>query len=312
MLGVSVSGAPFLEGRDTCATDDLNFPSGGMHGYNTVYWGFLPDEGDSGGTKTHMSTINGNTGKQASTYGWYSQITTLPYDGSQLLDSDLMNDVVSSGAVFVPAIMPTNVKFADITEDVGTQIAEVLEQYTSKNVEVWLRFAHEVNCYVSAACSGQSSPIYAGRSQAEYITAWQNVHAAIASNPKIFMFWSPNSDSPSDLSGWWPGANYVDIVGMDVYPDSSQSPTFASVYGPFYDTFAAGYNKHFAIGETRSKEGDVGSKEAWVKQLADTDVSAYPCYISATWFEYQKGSQDFRIIQGQSAATIQETLSNFA
>ena len=45
-------------------TNDLNLPSGGMHGYNGIYWGFAPD--DAAGTK--MSDINGNTGKQASTY----------------------------------------------------------------------------------------------------------------------------------------------------------------------------------------------------------------------------------------------------
>ena len=34
-----------------------------MHGYNGIYWGFLPD--DAAGTTMHE--INGNTGKQAST-----------------------------------------------------------------------------------------------------------------------------------------------------------------------------------------------------------------------------------------------------
>ena len=34
-----------------------------MHGYNGIYWGFLPD--DAAGTT--MSHINGDTGKKAST-----------------------------------------------------------------------------------------------------------------------------------------------------------------------------------------------------------------------------------------------------
>lgn len=147
--------------------------------------------------------------------------------------------------------------------------------------------------------------------QAEFITAWQTVHAAVASNPKILMFWSPNADSVDDLNGWWPGANYVDIVGMDDYPSSGA--TFASTYGAFYSGFASRYNKHFCIGETGAVNGGtVAAKEAWVKQLANTDVSAYPCYKSATWFEFDKGGDDFRIIEGQSQATITETLSNFA
>ena len=48
-----------------------------------------------------------------------------------------------------------------------------------------------------------------------------------------------------------------------------------------------------------------------MKQLANADVSACPCYKSATWFEFHKGV-DFRIVEGQSAAMIGETLSNFA
>ncbi|KAF6241890.1 hypothetical protein HO173_000602 [Letharia columbiana] len=299
-LAQLASCAPFLEGRDTCTTNDLNFPSGGMHGYNGIYWGFLPD--DVAGTT--MSHINGDSGKKASTYGRYSQISSVPYTGDQL--TSVMSDVVASGAVFIPAIMPTGLKFADISTDVANQIASVLEKFTSQGVEVWLRFAHEVNYYVTQA----SGPTYPGGTQAEFIAAWQRVHAAVASNPKILMFWSPNEDSVANLNGWWPGADYVDIVGMDVYPNPGA--TFASAYGAFYDGFAQQYNKHFCIGETGAANGgSVADKEAWVARLAKGDVSAYPCYKSATWFEFYKGV-DFRIVEGQSATTVTETLSNFA
>lgn len=299
------SSAPFLEGRDTCTTNDLNLPSGGMHGYNGIYWGFLPD--DAAGTT--MGHINGDTGKKASTYGRYSQITSSSsYSGDQLLS--VMSDVVSSGAVFIPAIMPTGLTFSQITPAIANDIAGVLNQFTSQGVEVWLRFAHEVNYYVTQGSGPNGGPEYPGGTQAQFITAWQIVHAAVASNPKILMFWSPNSDSVSNIQGWWPGANYVDIVGLDVYPQPGA--TFASIYGPFYNAFAKTYNKHFCIGETGSGNDAVADKEAWVKQLANTDVSAYPCYKSATWFEFDKGGDDFRIIEGQSAGTVTETLSNFA
>ena len=65
-----------------------------------------------------------------------------------------MSDVVASGAVFVPAIMPTGLKFSDINESVGQQIASILNQFTSQAVEVWLRFAHEVNYYVLPDTNG--------------------------------------------------------------------------------------------------------------------------------------------------------------
>lgn len=97
-------------------------------------------------------------------YGRYSQIASLPYTGDQLLS--VMSDVVASGAVFVPAIMPTGVKFSDINESVGQQIASVLDQFTSQGVEVWLRFAHEVNYYVLPNTNGAgNAPEYPGGSE---------------------------------------------------------------------------------------------------------------------------------------------------
>lgn len=241
-------------------------------------------------------------------YGYNSQITELPYTGDQF--DSIKEDVVKSGAVFIPAIMPTKVKFSDITQTVADQIAGVLEQFTSQGVEVWLRFAHEMNWY---AGKGQ---VYAGGTTDEFITAWQTVHAAVANNSKILMFWCPNYDTVENIQPWWPGPEYVDMVGMDDYPPGGT--TFASVYGAFYDGFAARYNKHFCIGETGSfNGGSVADKEAWVSQLANADLNRFPCYKSITWFEYLKASDDgsseydYRIIQAQSPATVNQTLSYF-
>ena len=38
------------------------------------------------------------------------------------------------------------------------------------------------------------------------------------------------------------------------------------------------------------------AKEAWVTQLATVDLSWFPCYKSVSWFEYEKGGYDYRII----------------
>jgi hypothetical protein len=92
-----------------------------------------------------MATIDSTLGAKASTYGYYSQITSSTYSGSQLLA--VLSDVVSSGAVFQPAIMPI-IPFTQVTSSVASQVASVLEQFTSKGVEVWLRFGHEMNWYV--------------------------------------------------------------------------------------------------------------------------------------------------------------------
>ena len=51
-----------MSAKDTCTTDDLNFPADRMQGHNGIYWGFLPDDGAG----TTMSEINGATGRKSS------------------------------------------------------------------------------------------------------------------------------------------------------------------------------------------------------------------------------------------------------
>lgn len=70
-----------------------------------------------------MAQIDSTLGAAASTYGVYSQITSATYDGNQLLNR--LEDVVSSGAVFQPAVMPT-IPFNQITSSVASQVARVL------------------------------------------------------------------------------------------------------------------------------------------------------------------------------------------
>jgi len=63
--------------------------------------------GDAGGSRQTMAQLNAlMKGGKAATYGWYAQAQSgTTFDGSQLLA--VMDDVVQSGAVFEPAVMPT-------------------------------------------------------------------------------------------------------------------------------------------------------------------------------------------------------------
>ena len=243
-----------------------------------------------------MAQINSRLGAKASTYGWYAQIKSSKFDGSQLLA--VKDDVVASGAVFVASIMPS-VNFNEITEGVANDVANVLKQFTDEGVEVWLRFAHEMNWYVVDGT-------YHGTS-ADFITAWKRIYAAnCANNAHVKCFWSPNQAAAKDLRAWWPGPETVDIVGIDCYPrsgdDTSGNALFEKLYAEFYDTYSAPYNLPFAIGETGA---GVGMKEEWLKQLVSQDKSRYPNYVSMSWFEFDKEA-DFRIVETDDA-TLRQT-----
>lgn len=83
----------------------------------------------------------------SSTYGMYSHLNSDTYDGYELLEE--YDDVITSGAVFVPSVMPVlNSGFSGITPDVASQVATVMRKFTDKGVVVWLRFGHEMNWYV--------------------------------------------------------------------------------------------------------------------------------------------------------------------
>lgn len=123
------------------------------------------------------------------------------------------------------------------------------------------------------------------------------------------MFWSPNWATLAELTPWWPDPDTVDIVGMDVY--TNPGATFAGVFDKFYNAFAKQYSKHMVLGETSVMHGSITDKENWVTQLANMDLSAYPCFKSVTWFEYDMSGDDFRIIMGQSQDIVADTMANF-
>lgn len=150
---------------------------------------------------------------------------------------------------------------------------------------------------------------YAGGSPEEFVEAWKNVAEACKSNDKVKMYWSPNNAKSSDLTSWFPGADYVDIVGIDIYPKPYAK--FEDTYGDFYNNFAKQYNKPFVIGETGAGSSDVPTKEDWLKQITNSDFSSFPLYKSASWFEYNK-EQDFHVITDVDDSTLQQSLSNFA
>lgn len=143
------------------------------------------------------------------------------------------------------------------------------------------------------SCSKVASPRYYG-TPAEYVTAWRNVANAVSDNPRVHMFWSPNNlggGPASSLDEWFPGDDYVDLVGIDCYPQQ-ENQTFEWCYKDFYERFSVGHGKPFAIGETGANPE---LKEHWLKELVGQPMNEYPNYISMSWFEYNKGV-DFRLV----------------
>jgi hypothetical protein len=104
---------------------------------------------------------------------------------------------------------------------------------------VILTFAHEFNVsgqYPWAVGGG------CGTSPAQWVAAWQkvvtNVNSTAGTN--AYWMWAPNADTGGTTQSpapWWPGSGYVDMVGVDGYPDTTYSPsfgTFSGLLGPVF------------------------------------------------------------------------------
>lgn len=144
----------FFHGNDAWlieAVDNYGLPSYGLK-RNGVAVGWLPSNGNvTQGVQSPLYTmkeINQRLGAVSSTYGIYSHITGPNYDGYELLEE--YEDVITSGAVFIPAVMPVlSTGFSGITPAVATQIAAVMRKFTDRGVVIWLRYAFEMNWYVN-------------------------------------------------------------------------------------------------------------------------------------------------------------------
>ena len=284
---VSNPSAPGTPGNGSVVSSGGISAPAGCQVVNGVAVGWLP------GTSEKIGDIESALGVTACFDGEYAQITeTGPYTDSsdQLLPS--LTQITGGKTVFIASLMPS-IAMSSVDATVAGGVASVMKQFTDKGIEVWLRFAHEMNWYVTDGT-------YKGTAS-DFQQAWAAISSAVESNDMVKMFWSPNQASAADIEsgGWFPTSGKVDMVGIDIYPKSQQ--TFGEVYGDFCKTFSTGKNLPFVIGETGAGPS---IKQAWLGELAKGDKSACPNYVGFSWFDYNK-EEDFQVVEGGSTIAKQ-------
>ncbi|CDR48495.1 RHTO0S18e01310g1_1 [Rhodotorula toruloides] len=167
---------------------------------NNIGIGFLPDYKNQ-----DMAKINSALGIKSSYYGWYAQLPESgDWDGAQLLSQ--MNDIKACNCIFQPAVMPTK-GWRGLTASDNSQakaIAKVMKKFTDEGIEVWLRFAHEVKQVQLFVHWYVTDGTYQGGVQ-DFKPAWAEVAKAVADNPKVRMFFTPNvAGSLQDYVNWMP------------------------------------------------------------------------------------------------------------
>jgi len=262
---------------------------------NGVPVGWLPD-----GVNINDIQNKVKSGTTPCTYGDYAHIVSTSDYGDDGMGNSA-STASKSGAVFTISLQP----FIPFDQVDASKVAASMNNILSKGLSVvWLRFAHEMNWYISTNSKNTGDIKYYGSTD-DFKTLWRNITNAV-DRSKVKMFWSPNGAVPPDTitsigMDWWPGAEYVDIVGMDNYPQQEQ--TFADAFGEFYDTYSKPNNLPFALGETGWLNGGTDDqKRYWLGQVSSADALARcPNYLGFSWFQYDKPSEgDFRVVEGSS------------
>lgn len=273
--------------------------------------GFIPDVGSDGGNVQTMVGINGLlAGRgQSYAYGFYDQTTygTI-YSGSKLLAN--APDIYASGAILEASIMPVGSWGGYTLTDNSQAVAvcRVMKKFTDAGVDVRLRFAHEVNYYVT---TGEYAP---GNDMgvSEFKTAWAQVSAACKTiAPAVKMWYCPNAANLQVYEQYLPDNfnSTVQMIGVDYYPPSNDLATAANyiqTVKPFHDKYSSS-SVPFVIAEagTHARDASIQDRIAWLQVLSSDQVkSSLPNLQSITWYNALRKTDvlsngvggDFRIL----------------
>ncbi|GAA6050670.1 hypothetical protein NBRC10513_004210 [Rhodotorula toruloides] len=254
--------------------------------------GFLPDYKNQ-----DMAKVNSALGIKSSYYGWYAQLPESgDWDGAQLLSQ--LNDIKACNCIFQPAVMPTK-GWRGLTASDNSQakaIAKVMKKFTDEGIEVWLRFAHEV----------KQVQLFLQYTRFALTFNTRTVPAAVADNPKVRMFFTPNvAGSLQDYVNWMPDdLSTVHYLGIDYYPkDASQR--FVDIAKPLYDKYCADGKILFAMGETGTHwRATIEERLAWLDELTSAATAkAMPHYVGISWFNYDKETNFYLYDPGNADTT---------
>ncbi|WP_043668631.1 glycoside hydrolase family 26 protein [Clavibacter michiganensis] len=177
---------------------------------------------------------------------------------------------------------------------------------------VYLRYAHEMNGDWYPWADGVD-----GNAPGSYAAAWKHVHDVVVAEgaTNVRWVWTPNVPYTGStlLAGLYPGAAYVDVVGLDGYNWGTGvaghawvSP--ADLFGPGLERLrAVAPGKPIIIAETASSEIG-GSKADWDRDLV-AFLQAQPDVAAFVWFDMDKEA-DWRIdSSASSTAAIRDALA---
>jgi hypothetical protein len=172
---------------------------------------------------------------------------------------------------------------------------------------VLLRFAHEMNGDWYPWCERREASQTAGR----YVAAWKRVRDVfrLAGAENVKFVWAPNFEPADQVDRFYPGANDVDWIGIDLYNHPGWPKDPAVMLAPLL-SFAEKEGKNVILTEVGCAEeylperptvesAEWTSKAKWVTRLFEV-LSNRPSVRGLVWFDVQKEA-DWRINSSPTA-----------
>ena len=240
-------------------------------------------------------------------------------DGTQNFEPTWMNNVRSHGSIPMVTWEPWLYTQGPNQPTYSLQniISGKFDAYITKwaqDSKAWghpyfLRFAHEMN--------GNWYPWSEqvnGNKAGQYVKAWQHVHNIFTRQgvKNVTWVWSPNVESakPVSLKNLYPGASYVDWIGMDGYnwgsANTSGWQSFAQIFQQTHkDIQSVAKGKPMMVAETASAEVK-GNKSAWIVDSFTTQLTrAFSDVKAVIWFNENKET-DWRV---ESSTLVKATFA---
>ena len=179
-----------------------------------------------------MSTFEKLTGKKHASYFAYLGYKT----GSVERTKKWMEEVKANGSIPHLAVEPNNGLDVVVEDEYLINLAKMFGEL---DIPIYLRFASEMN---GDWVAWNGDP-------AKYIEKWRLVHDVMEKYaPKVMMLWTPFTTPQNSIMSYYPGDEYVDWVGVNVYnvvyhnnslnqPAMHEDPLELLDY--VYDTFSA-------------------------------------------------------------------------
>ena len=146
-----------------------------------------------------------------------------------------------------------------------------------------------------------------GNTAADFVAAWRHMHDIFVQEhaTNVKWVWCPNVRYGSlyPLADLYPGASYVDWLGLDGYNWGSDPhlkvpewQSFSDIFGPTYDelTRVVAPGKPLMVVETGSTEHG-GDKAEWIRATFEDDLPLFPQIRAVIWFNEADGRSDFRV-----------------